>query len=60
MQSGKRAFYVITKIKPCGDPADMFFGDILPIGYFIDNQENRQLLEKLELNNAYPYNKIIH
>lgn len=52
MASGKRAFYVVTSVRPCRNPSDMFFADILPLGYLIATESNISLLNSIEYKNA--------
>ena len=33
MESGKIGVFVFTKIEICGDPPDMFFGNVVGLGY---------------------------
>lgn len=33
MKSGKTAVWIFDKVEPCGDPADMFFATVAPVGY---------------------------
>jgi hypothetical protein len=39
MESGKNALFKITKIEPCGNPKDQFFGEVQGLGYIEDIQE---------------------
>jgi hypothetical protein len=36
MKSGKTLLCEFVKVRPCGDPADMFFADVKPLGYMKD------------------------
>jgi len=38
-ESGKTMRCKFVAVRPCGNPADMFFADIEPIGYESDNNE---------------------
>ncbi|KKM73988.1 hypothetical protein LCGC14_1404960 [marine sediment metagenome] len=33
MESGRVGVFQVTSVEHCGDPADMFFADVKPIGY---------------------------
>jgi hypothetical protein len=33
MQSGKIGVFLFASVEPCGDPPDMFFGTVTPVGY---------------------------
>lgn len=33
MKSGKTSRYAVLKVEYCGDPRDMFFADVMDIGY---------------------------
>jgi hypothetical protein len=33
MESGKTLVLIFSKVRPCGDPADMFFADVEAVGY---------------------------
>lgn len=33
MESGKTLVFLFVSVEPCGDPPDMFFGTVEPVGY---------------------------
>lgn len=39
MASGKVGVFKFVKVKPCGDPPDMFFGTVKDVGYLSDHPE---------------------
>jgi hypothetical protein len=55
MSSGKTARYAVTSVEYCGDPRDMFFADVMDIGYEGDEPLNPVVeAEKREIEPRKP------
>ncbi len=41
MKSGKTARFAVISVEPCSDPEDMFFADVMDIGYLGEKSINK-------------------